>query len=63
MTIMPHGENLRKAVQWICEQRQATPSKSMAKIIEEACLTFNLTPAEAQYLEHWVSSNENRDHP
>jgi hypothetical protein len=63
MTIMPHGENLRKAVQWISEQRQEAAPKSMAKIIEEASLTFNLTPAEALYLEHWISSDGKDDTP
>lgn len=57
MNIMPQGEHLRKAVKWISEQRQENPSKTMVKIIEEACLTFNLTPADALYLERWVAPN------
>lgn len=63
MTIMPQGENLRKAVQWISEQRQEAPTKSMAKIIEQASLKFNLTPAEALYLEHWICSDGKDDAP
>jgi hypothetical protein len=58
MTIMPEGEALRKAVQWISDERQEDPLKKMALIIEAACLKFNLTPIEALYLEKWVRSEE-----
>jgi hypothetical protein len=58
MTIMPEGEALRKAVQWISDERQEDPSKKLAQIIEAACLKFNLTPIEALYLEKWVRSEE-----
>ena len=50
MTIQPEGESLRKAVQWISEEEKAGSSKSRQKLIEAACLTFNLTPMEAEYL-------------
>jgi DNA replication protein DnaD len=57
MSIMPQGEDLRKAVQWISDQRKDNPSISLAKVIEEASFTFNLSPAEAQYLERWVRTD------
>ena len=50
MTIMPQGEELRKAVKWISEMRQLEPSKDPQKLVEEACLKFNLSPIEAEYL-------------
>lgn len=49
-TIQPEGENLRKAVRWISEEQKADTAKTRQKLIEEACLTFNLTPMEAEYL-------------
>ena len=49
-TIQPEGENLRKAVRWISEEQKAGSTKSRKKLMEEACLTFNLTPMEAEYL-------------
>ena len=49
-TIQPKGENLRKAVKWISEERQYDPERNHRSIIEEACLKFNLSPAEAEYL-------------
>jgi hypothetical protein len=50
MTIMPQGEELRKAVKWISEMRQVVPSQDLQKLVEQACLKFNLSPVEAEYL-------------
>ena len=49
-TIQPQGEHLRKAVKWLSEEHKYNPDKSYAKLIEEACLKFNLSPKEAAYL-------------
>lgn len=49
-TIQPKGENLRKAVKWISEERQYHPGRNYRSIIEEACLKFNLSPMDAAYL-------------
>ena len=49
-TIQPKGENLRKAVKWISEERQYDSKRKYHILIEEACLKFNLSPAEADYL-------------
>ena len=49
-TIQPKGENLRNAVKWISEERQYTPDRNYQSLIEEACLKFNLSPMDAQYL-------------
>ena len=49
-TIQPKGENLRKAVKWISEEHQYDPTRNYRSIIEEACLKFNLSPMDAEYL-------------
>jgi hypothetical protein len=53
-TIQPEGESLRKAVKWISEERQYGPGKKLAKLIEEACFRFNLSPTEAEYLTNFL---------
>ncbi len=53
-TIQPEGENLRKAVQWISDERKYGPDKKSSKLIDEACLKFNLSPADAEYLANFV---------
>ena len=49
-TVMPEGEDLRKAVKWISEERQSSPQKKLAKLVEEASVKFDLSPADAEYL-------------
>ena len=49
-TIQPQGEEIRKAVKWISEMRQASPEKPLAKLIDEACIRFDLSPKEAEFL-------------
>ena len=49
-TVMPQGEEIRKAVKWISEERKYNPEAKPAKLIEEACLKFDLSPMDADYL-------------
>jgi hypothetical protein len=49
-TIMPQGEDLRKAVKWISEERQDSPQKKLAKLVEEASVKFDLSPADGDFL-------------
>jgi hypothetical protein len=50
-TIMPEGESIRKAVKWVDESRQSEPGKSVTGLIQEACVTFDLSPLEAEFLQ------------
>ena len=50
MTIQPKGEDLRKAVKWVSEERKYNPEKELKALIEEACLKFNLSPVDADFL-------------
>ena len=49
-TIMPQGEEIRKAVKWISEERQSSPAKRLAKLVEEAGVKFDLSPADGEFL-------------
>jgi hypothetical protein len=51
MSIQPEGEDLRKAVKWISETRQDDPEAKLGKLIEQACLKFDLSPMNAEYLQ------------
>jgi len=53
-TIQPEGENLRKAVKWISDERKYGAQNKPAKLIEEACFKFNLSPADAEYLSNFM---------
>ncbi len=56
MSIHPEGENLRKAAKWISETLKYEAGKNHAKLIEEACLKFDLTPIDAEYLSNFLKN-------
>lgn len=43
--LLPHGENLRRAIQWISDQ-----GKHDLKSVEDASIRFDLTPQEESFL-------------
>ena len=49
-TVQPEGENLRKAVKWISEERKYGTGKKIIALIEEASLKFDLSAMDAEYL-------------
>jgi hypothetical protein len=49
-TVQPEGEDIRKAVKWISDERQYGPDKTLLQLIEEAGLKFNLSPRDEEYL-------------
>jgi hypothetical protein len=50
MSIQPNGEDLRKAVKWISEERQFNSSKELKTLVEEAGMKFDLSPKDADFL-------------
>ena len=54
MSVIPQGEDIRRAVKWISEMRMAEPETSPQQLVEQACLKFNLSPMDAEYLGRWV---------
>ena len=49
MNIQPEGENLRKAVTWVLEEKKFNSEKMLKELIEEACLKFDLSPMDAEF--------------
>ena len=49
-TVQPEGEDLRKAVKWISDERTYGVEKTLSKLIEDASLKFDLSPMDAEYL-------------
>jgi len=54
---MPNSDRMKKAVQYVSEQRQAEPEKTPEKIVNEATLKFDLTPSECEFLAKFVSGD------
>lgn len=59
--MQPRGERLRRAIQWISERRNG-PGRPPRKLLDEAGLRFDLTPAECEFLgEFYRTSGEGQD--
>jgi hypothetical protein len=47
---LPPGETIRRALAWISDERAARPEASLVRLIEEASVGFDLSPAEEEWL-------------
>lgn len=56
-TIMPQSELTRKAVTWVCEEKETT-SKPLAVLLEEAAVRFNLGPKDTLFMERFFAEKE-----
>jgi len=57
-TLMPEGAALRKAVQWISQMRQEGGKTSLATLIEQASVRFNLSPKDCDFLHRFYSDQQ-----
>lgn len=55
MGIQPEGEELRKATKWISDKLQYESKVSLAEAIEQACVKFDLSPKDAEFLMRFFS--------
>ncbi|MBN2061035.1 MAG: hypothetical protein JW882_11540 [Deltaproteobacteria bacterium] len=49
-TIMPEGENIKKALKWISGELQEDEGKTILCLIQAAALRFNLSPKDEEFL-------------
>ena len=47
---LPTGELLRKAAAFVAETRKEDPERSLASVLDEAGMRFNLTPLDSEAL-------------
>jgi len=58
MTILPEGEDLRRAVKWVSVERINNPSIKINKLVEQACLQFNLSPKKNEFLLKYIKNEK-----
>jgi hypothetical protein len=56
--VQPEGEDLRKAIKWISDMRRDEPDVPLRRHVEAACLKFNLSPLDAEYLARTMLGEE-----
>ncbi len=58
-TVLPEGQNLRKAVQWISDTLLQNPDKNKMQLVNDACLKFGLNPKESnQLMQFYLEKNK-----
>lgn len=50
MSILPEGEHLRRAAEWIACELKRNPDVAVTKLLDEAGMRYNLTPKESDAL-------------
>lgn len=60
-TIQPEGEAIRKAVQWASEERSDKADRPVKEIVEAACIRFNLSPKDAEFLHRFLQDGGTSD--
>jgi hypothetical protein len=55
-TVMPQSELMRQAVAWISERKAS--GTSLAKILEEAGMRFNLSPKDQDFLREFFAERD-----
>ena len=58
MSIQPEGEDLRKATKWVSEKLRYEKNISVTKAIEEACVKFDLSPKDADFIMRFLSKKD-----
>ncbi len=59
-TVQPQGEALKKAIQWISDERRKSPDTPATKLANDAALQFDLSPKDSDFLMRFVKQ-ENQD--
>ena len=49
-TIIPQSEILRQALRWISAERSTHPDQPLRRILDDAALRFDLSPAQQEWL-------------
>ncbi len=60
-TIQPQGDDLRKAVKWITDELNYEKDKTVGSLIQAACMKFNLSPKDEEYLTRFYREQQSDD--
>jgi len=56
-TLQPQGEKLRKAVQWVSDEKQKNDGIRISALVDQACVQFDLSPEDSEFLLRFVKSS------
>lgn len=50
MSLVPEGEELRRAIQWISARLQEDAEQKLAPLLQEAIFKFDISPKDGEFL-------------
>jgi len=50
MSLLPEGEELRRAIKWISSQLNEDADQGLASLLEKAIFKFDISPKDAEFL-------------
>jgi len=54
--IQPQGEALKKAIQWISQERKKDPDINLAALVDKTTFQFDLSPKDSEFLMRFVKA-------
>ena len=57
MPLIEHGELVRRALDYVQEERRSRPEASLSRLLDEAGMRFNLTPLDTAQLTRLFAGN------
>jgi hypothetical protein len=55
---MPEGGAVRKAIQWVSKMREEGVKESLAILVEQASVRFNLSPKDGEFLNRFFTEQQ-----
>ncbi len=50
MSLLPEGEDLRRAIKWVSAHLQENPGQPLSQLVQEATFKFDLSPRDGEFL-------------
>lgn len=50
MSLLPEGEELRRAIKWISSRLDEDAGQKLAPLLQEAIFKFDISPKDAEFL-------------
>jgi hypothetical protein len=56
--MLPEGTSVRKAIKWISQMRTDQGKANLMTLIDQACVRFNLSPKDSDFLHRFFTAAE-----
>lgn len=57
-TIIPEGENIRKAIKWISANIEENENQPIIQLVEKAVFKFDLSPKDSEFLSDFFRNRQ-----